>query len=165
MWLHPLPPQLSLKALSFPGTRVLVQLYRWINGSFHLIFFRWGPVYFFSICFRKIYFNRLWFPFLKYLSSGSLTFPVRWETNYSSSNEVLSASHMVAHVCENQRCTGIELVDSSLGVFLQTALCNRNKFKDSWILSCCRDHLIFLTFFLLEIGNEATEPLKQSWKS
>lgn len=69
---------------------------------------------------------------------------------------------MVLHVCENQRCTGIELVDSSLEDFLQTALCNHNKFKDSWILSCCRDHLIFLTFFLLEIGNEASEPLKQS---
>lgn len=128
------PPHMSLNALSFPRTHVPAQYYRWITGSFHFIFFKWAPVYFSSICFWKIYFKRLLFQFLKYLSSGCLLFPVRWETNYSSSNEVLSASHMVAYVYADQKCTGVELVNSSLGVFLQTTLCNSNKFKDSWTL-------------------------------
>lgn len=150
---------MSLNAVSFPRTHVPPQFYRWMNGSFHLIFFKWAPVYCSSICFWKIYFKRLLFQFLKYLSSGCLLFPVRWETNYSSSNEVLSASHMVAYVCADQRCTGIEWVNSSLGVSLQTSLWNSTEFKDSWNLSHHRDHLLCPTFLLLQIGNKATELL------
>lgn len=141
---------------SFSRTHASAQFYRWFNGSFHLVFFKWEPVYFSSICFWKIYIKRLLFQFLKKTSSVCLLFSIRWETNSSSSssNELLSASHMVAYVCADQRITGIELVNSSLGVSLPTSLCNSNKFKDSWTLSCHRDHLVSPTFLLLQIGKK-----------